>query len=194
MLEPPLVERAEQLARELGFGRSSTPEVGRLLHVLAAQRGRTRVGELGTGAGVGTAWIASALRPGVPLFTVEADAALAAAARELFAADPDVHVLHGARSELEPEAPFDLLFVDAAKGEYARYIELAEPKLSERALLVVDNLLMDGEVALPGGADTNWSPDSLAAARALNAELMNSDRWLASVLPIGDGVGLGARL
>jgi hypothetical protein len=33
------------------------------------------------------------------------------------------------------EGPFDLLFVDAAKGEYARYIELAEPMLSERALL-----------------------------------------------------------
>ena len=38
------------------------------------------------------------------------------------------------------EDPFDLLFVDASKGEYARYIELAEAKLSERALMVVDNL------------------------------------------------------
>ena len=52
------------------------------------------------------------------------------------------------------EGPFDLLFVDASKGEYARYIELAEPLLSERALLVVDNLLMSGEVALPEGAAT----------------------------------------
>jgi predicted O-methyltransferase YrrM len=30
-------------------------------------------------------------------------------------------------------------------------------------------------------------------ARRLNAELMKSERWLASVLPIGDGVGLGVR-
>jgi predicted O-methyltransferase YrrM len=91
------------------------------------------------------------------------------------------------------QGPFDLIFVDASKGEYARYIELAEPKLSERALLVVDNLLMDGEVALPRGAETSWNPDSLAAARKLNTELLSSRRWLASVLPIGDGVGLGAR-
>ena len=41
-----------------------------------------------------------------------------------------------------------------SKGEYARYIELAESKLSERALMVVDNLLMSGEVALPEGAET----------------------------------------
>jgi predicted O-methyltransferase YrrM len=117
MVDPPLVRRAEQLARELGFDRSCTPEVGGLLHVLAAERGRSRVGEIGTGAGVGTAWIASAVRPGVPLYTVETDALLAAAMRELFAEDPDVHVLHGDRSELEPEAPFDLLFVDASPAK-----------------------------------------------------------------------------
>jgi predicted O-methyltransferase YrrM len=111
--KPPLVERAESLA----FERSCEPEVGWLLHVLAAQRGRERVGEIGTGAGVGTAWLTSALRPGVPLYTVEADPARAAAARELFGDDPDVHVLHGDRRELEAEAPFDLLFVDAGPAK-----------------------------------------------------------------------------
>ena len=91
------------------------------------------------------------------------------------------------------EGPFDLLFVDASKGEYERYIELAEPKLSERAVMVVDNLLMDGEVALPEDAETGWSRDSLAAARRLNAELLRSDDWLGCVLAVGDGVGLAAR-
>ena len=91
------------------------------------------------------------------------------------------------------EGPFDLLFVDASKGEYARYIELAEPLLAERALMVVDNLLMLGQVALPPGAETGWNPESVAAARLLNAELLRSDRWLACVLPVGDGIGLAAR-
>ena len=49
MTDPPLVQRALELERELGFERSCIREVGLLLHVLAAQRGRTRVGELGTG-------------------------------------------------------------------------------------------------------------------------------------------------
>lgn len=40
--------------------------------------------------------------------------------------------------------PFDLLFVDAAKGQYRDYIELAEPLLWERAVLVIDNLLVGG--------------------------------------------------
>ena len=93
----------------------------------------------------------------------------------------------------ELDGPFDLLFVDASKGEYRKYIELAEPLLSERCTLVVDNLLMSGDVALDETRDRRWSSDSLAAARALNAELLVSDRWLACVLPIGDGVGFGAR-
>ena len=78
-------------------------------------------------------------------------------------------------------------------SEYERYIELAEPKLSERALMVVDNLLMGGEVALPEGADTRWRPESLASARRLSADLLNSGDWLACVLPVGDGIGVAVR-
>jgi predicted O-methyltransferase YrrM len=83
--------------------------------------------------------------------------------------------------------------VDASKGEYAHYIELAEEKLSKRAVMVVDNLLMSGEVALPADAETRWNGDSLAAARLLNADLLASEDWLACVLPVGDGIGLAAR-
>ena len=83
--------------------------------------------------------------------------------------------------------------MDATKGEYRGYIELAEPKLAESALLVVDNLLMSGEVALPEETETFWRAESLNAARELNAELLSSERWLGSVLPIGDGVGFAVR-
>jgi predicted O-methyltransferase YrrM len=110
---PPLVERAVALEREPGFEGSSTPEVGRLLHVLAGQRGRARVGEIGTGTGVGAAWIVSALPPAVPFVKVELDAGRAAAASRLFTDDENVKVLHGDWHELmPPEAPFDLLFYD----------------------------------------------------------------------------------
>jgi predicted O-methyltransferase YrrM len=110
---PPLVERALDIERELGFERSSIPEVGRLLHVLAGQRGRVRVGEIGTGTGVGAAWIVSALPPAVPFVTVELDAGRAAAAYRLFADDENAKVFHGDWHELMPaEAPFDLLFYD----------------------------------------------------------------------------------
>jgi predicted O-methyltransferase YrrM len=111
---PPLVRRALAAAERLGFTRSCSAETGRLLHALAAQRGRARVGEIGTGCGVGAAWIVSALPPAARFATVEADPTLASAARELFAEDAHVHVFAGDWTETIPaEAPFDLLFVDA---------------------------------------------------------------------------------
>lgn len=127
---PPLVARAREAALELGFERSCRDEDGALLHVLAARRGIERVAEIGTGSGVGTAWLASALPPGVPLFTAEADADLAHAAAALFADDPDVHVLRGDwREVLSPPAPFDLLVIGGghAKDDPEGVLGLAAP-------------------------------------------------------------------
>jgi predicted O-methyltransferase YrrM len=114
----------------MGFERSCRDDDGRLLHVLAGRRGIERVAEIGTGAGVGTAWLASALPPGVPVFSAEVDPRLAQAATELFAEDPDVHVLAGDwRVALPPHAPFDLLFVDGggAKDDPDAVLGVATP-------------------------------------------------------------------
>ena len=115
---PPLVERATALATEFAFDQSCAAETGRLLHLLAAQRGRERVAEIGTGVGVGAAWLAAGLAPGVPLFTAVSDDERARAAASLFADDPDVHVLRGAWRDILPEhGPFDLLFYDGVRTE-----------------------------------------------------------------------------
>jgi predicted O-methyltransferase YrrM len=106
-----LVKRAEELARELGFTRSSIPEVGRLLQVLAP--GRRRVGEIGTGSGAAAAWIISALDRDATFVTVELDEERAAAAAHLFAGLENVRVLRGDWHRVLPrEGPFDLLFYD----------------------------------------------------------------------------------
>lgn len=139
METPPLVARALALAQELGFDWSCSPEVGRLLHVLAGARGRERVGEIGTGCGVGAAWMVSALAPAVPFVTAEKDAALAEASASVFADDPNARVLHGDwRELLSVEAPFDLLFVDGGKAKEAgpEVVSLLAP----RGIAVLDDL------------------------------------------------------
>jgi predicted O-methyltransferase YrrM len=129
LARPPLVERARESARAIGFEQSCSDETGRLLHVLAGQRGRFRVAEIGTGAGVGAAWIVSALDPAVPFFTAESEEALAAAAAELFRDDPNVDVLLGDwRETLPVEAPFDLVFVDAHEVDGEEILGLLAPR------------------------------------------------------------------
>jgi predicted O-methyltransferase YrrM len=130
------------VAERLGFQRSCSQEVGRLLHVLAAGRGRMRVAEIGTGTGVGAAWIVSALPPDVPFLTAELDEKRAAAAADLFREDEHVRVLQGDwRETLPPEAPFDLVFFDAAKQLRPREDgELVVGLLAPGGLAVLDDL------------------------------------------------------
>jgi predicted O-methyltransferase YrrM len=137
---PPLVLRAQELARSLRFTRSCSDETGRLLHVLAAERGRSRVAELGAGTGVGAAWMVSALEPAATFVTVEVDAERAGAAAHLFRDDPNVRVLTGDWHELlPPEAPFDLVFLDAGKTRPDRDGEQVIGLLAPRGLVVRDD-------------------------------------------------------
>jgi predicted O-methyltransferase YrrM len=77
----------------------------------------------------------------VPFFTAETDESLAAAARELFRADENVHVLEGDWHEvLPPEAPFDLVFHDAAKQQPELDGEDVLGLLAPRGLVVLDDL------------------------------------------------------
>lgn len=133
---PELVLAAERLARELGFpltreeagpDRHSAclPGVGRFLAVLAA--GAASIAELGTGTGVGTAWMVSGMPPGCWLMTVEIDEAQAEVVRGLFAADGRVQVITGdAAAEVASRGPFDLIFADCGIRDDASFGALVD--------------------------------------------------------------------
>jgi predicted O-methyltransferase YrrM len=122
---PPLVRAAVEASRAAACEKACTPEAGRLLSVLAA--GRARIGETGTGCGVGTAWLASGMSTGATLMTVEHDAAYAAAAAGVLG--ETAHVIAGDWTEIRAFAPFDLLFCDGGpdKAKPAAILELVAP-------------------------------------------------------------------
>jgi predicted O-methyltransferase YrrM len=166
--EPPLVRRALAAADRVGFTRSCMPEVGRLLHLLAAQRGRSRVGEIGTGAGVGAAWIVSGLASDTPFVTVEVDPVLVRSARDLFAADANVEVVEGDwHRELPSRGPFDLLFYDGG-GKQRPDLDGEDVVglLTPGATVVMDDLTPGGEAGDPVRVFWLGHPD-LAAVEVL---------------------------
>lgn len=195
-------ERTDVMAEmEAVAERDSVPivhwETGRFLATLCRALDPV-VLEVGTAIGYSTLHIAEPLSAG-RVVTLEIDPDRARQARDFWAragVAERIELVEGDARQTIPglSGPFDLLFVDAAKSQYREYIELAEPLVSERALLVIDNLLVGGEVALEDGAETRrGSAEAIASARALNPQLLTSKRWLGSVLPIGDGVGFAAR-
>jgi predicted O-methyltransferase YrrM len=134
---PPLVQRTQALARSVGFSESCIDEVGRFLHVLAAQVQTGVVGEIGTGCGVGSAWILSALPLTARLATVELDPARAVAARSLFAGHSNVQVLSADWHDLPFFRPFSLMFPDGGT------VKEREPDLIVRAMTIGGLVLLD---------------------------------------------------
>jgi predicted O-methyltransferase YrrM len=135
---PPLVHAAIAAARSARFPltredpayvpgepTASLPGTGRFLAMLAAGCQAGRIAELGTGTGIGTAWMASAMPADCTLVTAELDPDRAAVAAEVLAADPRVQVLTGdAMTVLSPLAPFDLIFSDGGMRDAAGFSAL----------------------------------------------------------------------
>src|SRR5690242_7684045 len=92
---PALVKRAALLAESFAFRNSCAIVYAPLLQMLAAQVRGGVVGEMGTGAGVGTAWMAGTLGAGSRIVTIEADVPRANAVAELFRDDGRITVLQG---------------------------------------------------------------------------------------------------
>ncbi|HET7018229.1 MAG TPA: class I SAM-dependent methyltransferase [Streptosporangiaceae bacterium] len=146
---PELVQAAERLARELGFpltrqeagpDRHSAclPGVGGFLAMLAA--GAASIAELGTGTGVGTAWMVSAMPADGRLITVEIDENQAATVRQLFSADRRVEVITGdAAAEVASRGPFDLIFADSGIRDDAGFNGLVD-LLNPGGRIVMDDV------------------------------------------------------
>jgi predicted O-methyltransferase YrrM len=115
---PPLVQAAVELAEGQGFDNSCDPAQGRLLSALAGGSVGGRIGETGTGCGVGLAWMLAATDESTSVVSIELDPHRAAASAALFAGQPNVRVLHGNWTELREYGPFDLLVLDGGgKGK-----------------------------------------------------------------------------
>jgi predicted O-methyltransferase YrrM len=136
------VRAARGRAEELGFELSSEPGVGALLAALAAAAPQdARIAELGTGAGVGLAWIVDGLgaRADASVFTVDTNEELlvtvAAAGWPGY-----VQFVHDDGAHAVREfAPFDLVFADAAGGKLEG-LDGTIDALAPGGVLVVDDM------------------------------------------------------
>ena len=188
----PLLAEMEAWAAEHGSP-ISDPEVGRLLAILARARGARRMLEVGTAIGYGAVCLARGA-PEARVVTIEKDPQTAAVARGFLGRAgvlERVEVVEGAALDVLPrlEGPFDLVYLDAVKTEYRRYLDLTLPRMAIGGLLVADNMLWKGWVAEPP-AERDADADAL---RAFAGYLMMHPQLQSLVLPLGDGVGLAVK-
>lgn len=136
--EPEEVKRALELAQALGFTKACLPEVGRLLRLLVAQARAGTVGEVGTGSGVGSAWMLSGLRRDQRFVSIDNQPSLHTAVTELFGEQPKAAFLMGDWRDILRHAPFTLLFVDVGDAKDAGAQEVVDA-LAPGGLAVLDD-------------------------------------------------------
>ena len=164
---------------------------GRLLELLVFGVGAKRVLEIGTYSGYSALSMAAGLPPDGRIDTCEIDPQHAEVARRYISQSPHadritVHVGPALESIAALEGDFDFVFIDADKTNYANYLEAVLPRLSERALIAIDNTLWSGRVLDPQDEESR-------AIAALNDQIAADERLVAVQLSVRDGVTLVRR-
>jgi len=192
----PLLLELEALGHKDGIpivDRAAARLLSTLVHCMQANR----ILEIGTAYGYSTLWMALAMPPAGKLWTIDPDRNRTAIAREFFSragvADKIDITNQPAAEVLEnfPHRNLDIVFVDANKEQYPEYLELCVPMLKRSGLIVIDNLLWSGRAsATPEPSDS----EATRAIRRFNDVFLHHPLLDATIVPVGDGVGIGARI
>jgi predicted O-methyltransferase YrrM len=171
--------------------------VGQMLSVLVHCMQANRILEIGTAYGYSTLWMALALPPAGHIWTIDPNAErtqIAAGYLERAGKLGAVEIINQPALEVLPtfyQRNLDIVFIDAIKTEYEAYLDLCVPMLKRSGLIVVDNLLWGGHASdEPAAGDSA----DLKALRAFSKTFINHPQLDATIVPIGDGLGIGARI
>lgn len=172
-------------------------ETGRFLSTLVHAMQANRILEIGTAYGYSTLWMALAMPPAGHIWTIDPDTERTVVAIEFLRRAgkfDDVSVMNQPALEILPTFPvrnLDIVFIDAVKTEYAEYLELVVPLLKRSGLVIVDKLLWVGKSAAePEASDSA----ATTAIREFNKIFLNHPQLDATIVPIGNGIGIGSRI
>lgn len=151
--------------------------------------------EIGTAIGYSAIRMAQAL-PNATIITVERDESRYNQALRFIKKggyEKQIEVVLGdalhLSTELEQKGPYDVLFIDAAKGQYERFFELYTPFLMKDGIILSDNVLFKGHV-VNDEIDNKRLKGVARKINSYNQWLVNHPKYDTVILPIGDGIAL----
>ena len=172
------------------------PATGQLCYLLARLSNARHVFELGSGFGYSTAWFARAVKEngGGTVHHVVWDDELSRQARDNLAALglADVvrfHVGEAVATLRQASGPFDIVFNDIDKQDYPKALDVIVTKLRPGGLLLVDNMLWHGRIF-----ERRDSSPATRGVRELTRRIQTDPGWIASVIPVRDGLLVAQRV
>jgi len=160
---------------------------GGLLQLIGFMLRPKYVLELGTYTGYGTICLAENIAEGGKVITIDNNEELIFVQKEFMAKSGMSHRIdlrQGNAMDIIPELDFsfDLIYIDADKKNYAKYYDLILPKLSNRGMILADNVLWYGKVC----EETNDA--TTIALQEFNKKVNDDDRVVNLLLPLRDGL------
>jgi predicted O-methyltransferase YrrM len=182
---PPALSAIQADTARLGFSMASEPKTGALLAALAAAKPGGRLLEIGTGTGIGTAWLLSGMDATARLDTVDTDRAVVDVARRHLGQDARVafRLEDGAAflTRADPDT-YDLVYADAWPGKFT-HLDAALACLRQGGIYVIDDLL----------PQANWPEGHAAKVDALVAGLAARPGFVTVEVAWASGVMLVVR-
>lgn len=170
---------------------------GAVLRFLASVLSARAVVEVGTGAGTSALWLLRGMAPDGVLTSIDVEPEHQRAARLAFeeAGFPAARyrLIMGQALDVLPrltDGGYDLVFVDAAKPEYPRYLEAGVKLLRPGGVIAFDNVLWDGDRTQ---RDRTQRDPATAALRQVTNTVRDDESLVPLLLPVGDGLLVALR-
>ena len=170
-----------------------------LLRYILVSNKPKKILEIGAAVGFSSIYMSGYLAEGAKIDTLEKMEDRAKEARNniiKYGKDNVINLIEGDAIEIlkDLDGPYDMIFLDAAKGQYINFFEDIMRLLAPGGVLVSDNVLQDGEI-IESKYAINKRDRTIHGRMRDYLYTINHDKRLESVvLPNGDGVALSYRI
>lgn len=156
-----------------------------------------RVLEIGTAIGYSSIRIARKLKKKATLDTIEKsldNISLASDYIKRAGLETKINLIEGDALSIMPSLnkKYDLIFLDADKQDYEKLFYYSLMLIKKGGVLFIDNLLWHGYAA--SSKVPNEFKNSTKIIRTFNELFLKHNAIQSTILPIGDGIGLGVKL
>ena len=175
------------------------PETASFLLFLISLKKPLSILEVGTAVGYSAIRMSEVMPAGATITTIEKYPPRIEEAKRNFARAPrgcDITLLEGDAADILKtlDKPYDLIFMDAAKGQYIHFLDDVLRLLAPEGVLVSDNVLQDGDVARSRYAIERRDRTIHKRMRDYLYTIKNHPQLETTILPVGDGVAISIKM
>ena len=168
---------------------------GRLLSLISKIKQPKKILEIGTFTGYATLCLAEGLETSGKIYTIDKNEELIKIQNKYFSKSKyhkNIKQYTGNALEIIPKinSKFDLIFLDADKENYNKYLEIIIPKLNKKGILISDNVLWHGKVL----SDKKNQDKVTKRIDTFNKDLVENKNFQTFMLPIRDGLSISIKL